>query len=140
MEYPQSADDTTDERIEPPDASAERLHATRTFVESESSKALTSDRAVAPDSLTVRHDVAWVRLSDLISSGSGRIAGRGIDFEAELARRLRRSPDVTRRAVRERSAALPPLDVFGRSRFRLPRRCRRARGRWGRSMETPPYS
>jgi hypothetical protein len=115
MEDPQSADGLHDQLIDPPDVTAERLHAARASVEREPTKSLASDRALASDPLTGRHDVAWVRLSDLISSGSGRIAGRGIDFEAELARRLRRSPDVTRRAVRERSAALPPLDAFGRS-------------------------
>jgi len=66
--------------------------------------------------LTPDHGVAWVRVSELIGSGTGRIAGRGIDFEAELARRLRHPADVTRRAIRNRSSSLPPLDAFGRSR------------------------
>ena len=60
--------------------------------------------------------VTWVRVSDLVNSGTGRIAGRGIDFEAELARRLRHPAEVTRRAIRNRSSSLPPLDAFGRSR------------------------
>jgi hypothetical protein len=115
MENPRSADGLHDHPIDSPDVTAERLHTARASVEREPTKSLPSDRALAPDPLTGRHNVAWVRLSDLISSGSGRIAGRGIDFEAELARRLRRSPDVTRRAIRDRSAALPPLDAFGRS-------------------------
>ena len=65
--------------------------------------------------LTPEHGVTWVRVSDLISSGTGRLAGRGIDFEAELARRLRHPVDATRQAIRGRSA-LRPLDAFGRSR------------------------
>jgi hypothetical protein len=58
-------------------------------------------------------DVTWVRASDLLSSGTGRMAGRGIDFEAELARRMRRTPATTRRAIRDRASKLPPLSEFG---------------------------
>ena len=58
-------------------------------------------------------DVNWVRASDLLSSSTGRIAGRGIDFEAELARRMRQTPATTRRAIRERASKLPPLSEFG---------------------------
>ena len=72
-------------------------------------------------SITPEHKVAWVRVSDLISSGTGRIAGRGIDFEAELARRLRHPAELTRQAIRTRSSSLPPLDAFGRSRSRINR-------------------
>ncbi|KQW05567.1 hypothetical protein ASC66_11295 [Leifsonia sp. Root4] len=55
----------------------------------------------------------WIRASDLLNTGTGRIAGRGLDFEAELARRMRRAPATTRRAIRERTAQLPPLSEFG---------------------------
>jgi hypothetical protein len=58
-------------------------------------------------------DVNWVRASDLLSSSTGRMAGRGIDFEAELARRMRRTPAITRRAIRDRASKLPPLSEFG---------------------------
>jgi hypothetical protein len=58
-------------------------------------------------------DVTWVRASDLLSSSTGRVAGRGIDFEAELARRMRRTPATTRRAIRDRASKLPPLSEFG---------------------------
>jgi hypothetical protein len=71
--------------------------------------------------LAPEHQVAWVRVSDLINSGAGRMAGRGIDLEAELARRLRHPVEVTRRAVANRSSSLPPLDAFGRSRSRISR-------------------
>ena len=60
-----------------------------------------------------QRQVAWVRASDLISSGTGRIAGRGMDFEAELARRLRHPTEVTRRAIQNRRSSLPPLSAFG---------------------------
>jgi len=75
-------------------------------------------QAQAPRGMLSDRGVAWVRISDLISSGAGRVAGRGIDFEAQLARRLRHPADVTRRAIRDRSSSLPPLDAFGRSRPR----------------------
>jgi hypothetical protein len=71
--------------------------------------------------LTQQHRVTWIRVSDLISSGTGSIAGRGIDFEAELARRLRHPAETTRRAIRNRSSSLPSLDAFGRSRSRISR-------------------
>ena len=59
--------------------------------------------------------IIWVRASDLLSSGTGRVAGRGLDFETELARQTRRSAATTRRAIRERADRLPPLSAFGRS-------------------------
>ena len=59
--------------------------------------------------------ITWIRASDLLSSGSGRVAGRGLDFETEAVRRLRRSTASTRRAIRERADQLPPLSAFGRS-------------------------
>jgi hypothetical protein len=63
-----------------------------------------------------RPGIVWVRASDLLSTGTGRIVGRGIDLEADLSRGLRRSPAVARRAIRERAAdRLPPLTEFGRS-------------------------
>lgn len=83
-----------------------------------------AEAAGAADQL--HHRVAWVRISDLINSGTGRLAGRGIDFEAELARRLREPAAVTRRAVRDRSASLPPLSAFG---VRQPLSDRRAMSR-----------
>ncbi|GAA4353316.1 hypothetical protein GCM10023087_22350 [Microbacterium rhizosphaerae] len=62
------------------------------------------------------HRVTWVRVSDLLESGTGLMAGRGIDFEAELARRVRHPVEVSRRAIRDRSSSLPPLSAFGRRR------------------------
>ncbi|MDQ7991086.1 MAG: hypothetical protein REI45_00225 [Propionicimonas sp.] len=65
--------------------------------------------------------VEWVRPSELLVSRSGRVAGRGIDFQAELARRARRVPGQTFRATRtgvrsvsERARKLPPVSAFGR--------------------------
>lgn len=68
-----------------------------------------------------RTGVDWVRPSELLASRSARVAGRGIDFEAELARRARRVPGQTYRGVRarvrvvsERARRLPPVSAFGR--------------------------
>ena len=72
-----------------------------------------------------RPGVEWVRPTDLMASRSARIAGRGINFQAELARRSRRVPGqafrVTHtgartgvRFVSERARKLPPVTAFGR--------------------------
>lgn len=69
--------------------------------------------------------VEWVRPSDLLASQMGRVAGQGIDLQAELARRARRvSAQAYRgtrtvapsgvRGVRERASKLPPVTEFGR--------------------------
>jgi hypothetical protein len=69
--------------------------------------------------------VEWVRPTELLASRSGRIAGRGIDFQSELARRTRRVPVQTARvmgggvrnaghALSERARKLPPASAFGR--------------------------
>jgi hypothetical protein len=62
-----------------------------------------------------RPEIVWVRASDLLRTGTGRIAGRGLDLEADLSRRMRRSPAIARRAIRERVDRLPPLAEFGRA-------------------------
>ncbi|WP_438854862.1 hypothetical protein [Agromyces sp. M3QZ16-3] len=59
--------------------------------------------------------IIWVRASDLLNTGTGRVAGHGLDLETELARRVRRTAGATRRAIRERADRLPPLSAFGRS-------------------------
>ena len=64
--------------------------------------------------------IVWVRASDLLSSETGRIAGRGLHLEAQLTRRVRRTPAATRRAIRERADRLPPLSAFGRRRGHAP--------------------
>lgn len=72
-----------------------------------------------------RAGVEWVRPTDLMASRSARMAGRGIDFQAELARRARRVPGQAYRATRdgarsgarfvsERARKLPPVTAFGR--------------------------
>jgi hypothetical protein len=75
---------------------------------------------ISPADHAARRGIIWVRASDLLSTGTRRIAGRGIDFETELTRRMRRTPATTRRAIRERADRLPPLSEFGQSREHPP--------------------
>lgn len=69
--------------------------------------------------------VDWVRPSDLLARQSATLAGRGIDFDVELARRARKlTSHVTRatgrsisragRVVSERARRLPDVSEFGR--------------------------
>lgn len=51
-------------------------------------------------SSTVGRGIAWVRPTDLIASSTARIAGRGINLQAELAHRARRSPGQAYRMAR----------------------------------------
>jgi len=74
------------------------------------------------DAAKTDRGVAWVRPSELMSQAGGRVAGRGIDFHAELALRARRLPGETVRATRHsarvlsrRARRLPPVSAFGRS-------------------------
>lgn len=56
--------------------------------------------------LRVGRGIAWVRPSDLIAASSARLAGRGIDFQAELAHHVRRASGQTYRATRNRARDL----------------------------------
>jgi len=73
-----------------------------------------------------RSGVEWVRPTDLLAARTGRVAGQGIDFYAELTRRTRQAPGQAYRGVRtvarssarvvsERSRRLPPVTAFARS-------------------------
>jgi hypothetical protein len=83
------------------------------------------DKQGAADGARRPAGVEWVRPSDLITRGGSKVAGRGIDFQAELARRSRcgivqagraTGRGVTRagHAVSERARRLPPASAFGR--------------------------
>ena len=58
-----------------------------------------TNTAVDPAS-RVGRGIAWVRSTDLIASSTARIAGRGINLQAELAHRARRAPGHAYRATR----------------------------------------
>ncbi|MCT1607679.1 hypothetical protein M3B43_10190 [Nesterenkonia massiliensis] len=58
--------------------------------------------------------VEWVRPTDLMARHSAVVAGRGIDFEAALARRVRGPLVAPARRLGSRVAHLPPMSAFGR--------------------------
>lgn len=58
--------------------------------------------------------VDWVRPTDLMARHSAVVAGRGIDFQAELSRRTRTSIATGVKHLGERARQLPPLSAFGR--------------------------
>lgn len=58
--------------------------------------------------------VEWVRPTDLMARHSANVAGRGLDFQAELARRSRTPLRVGMQAARDRARRLPPITAFGR--------------------------
>lgn len=57
----------------------------------------------------------WVRPTDLIARHGATLSGRGIDFEAELARRARAPLANRAHDLADRARRLPPLSAFGRS-------------------------
>ena len=59
--------------------------------------------------------VEWVRPTDLIARHSAHAAGRGLDFQAELARRTRTPLGAGVRRLGGRARRLPPISAFGRS-------------------------
>ena len=67
---------------------------------------------------TSRPAVTWIRAADLLNLGAGRIAGRGIDLQANAVRQVRRAPVTAARAIRARAARLAPLSEFGAVRDR----------------------
>ena len=58
--------------------------------------------------------VEWVRPTDLMARHTAVVAGRGIDFEAALARRVRAPLAPPVRRAGSRVAQLPPVSAFGR--------------------------
>lgn len=65
--------------------------------------------------------VDWARPTDLMARHSAVVAGRGIDFQAELSRRTRtgittgaKAVGAVAKALAERAKQLPPLSAFGR--------------------------
>ena len=58
--------------------------------------------------------VDWVRPTDLMARSGSRVAGAGIDFQADMARRSRHAAATSARAVAVRARRLPPVSAFGR--------------------------
>lgn len=68
-----------------------------------------------PDHERRTRGVEWVRPTDLIARHGATLSGRGIDFEAELARRARAPLANRLHNLTDRARRLPPLSAFGRS-------------------------
>ncbi|WP_404434231.1 hypothetical protein LG299_06545 [Microbacterium lacus] len=73
-------------------------------------------RAARHDRLAEVRGVTWMRISDAVAMGGGKVAGRGLNLEAAFVRSIRRQPAVTRRAISERAHHLAPLASFGSTR------------------------
>ena len=76
-----------------------------------------NDPALDPDLAArqrVGRGVDWVRPTDLMARSGSRVAGAGIDFQADMARRSRHAATASARAVAERVRRLPPVSAFGR--------------------------
>lgn len=78
-------------------------------------------KTMAADGVRRAQGVEWVRPTDLLARQSVTVAGRGIDFEVELARRTRKlTSHATRglgkaaQAISERARRLPDVSEFGR--------------------------
>ena len=52
--------------------------------------------------------------TDLMARSGSRVAGAGIDFQADMARRSRHAAATSARAVAARARRLPPVSAFGR--------------------------
>lgn len=93
-----------------PAESTEKLSAPDTVRTAE----LARHRRSGTRSDVVGRGVQWVRPTDLIARQTGTLAGRGIDFQAELARHTRASTVARIRSLSDRARRMPPLSAFGR--------------------------
>lgn len=68
----------------------------------------------AVDPTTYRgRGVEWVRPTDLMARSGSRMAGAGINFQAELHRRTHKAATTSIRGIAERARRLPPASAFG---------------------------
>lgn len=65
--------------------------------------------------VTRARGVEWVRPTDLMVRHAATLSGRGIDFQAELARRTRAPIATGMGRLGKGARRLPPLSAFGRS-------------------------
>lgn len=71
-------------------------------------------RQIGPELSRGGRGVEWVRPTDLMARHSTVVAGRGIDFVAALAHRVRAPLVAPARRLGSRVAHLPPVSAFGR--------------------------
>lgn len=80
----------------------------------EAEKARKQTNGLGYERTTRARGVDWVRPTDLMARHSAAVAGRGIDFQAQLSRRTRTGIATATRSLSVRARRLPPLSVFGR--------------------------
>ena len=111
--------DQHDARLTSPDPAGERPEASDERPESVAATTPEAVRAAQVARNDKRHalvcarGVEWVRPTDLMARHSAAIAGRGIDFQTELARRARAPLAAGMRRLNERVRKLPPISAFG---------------------------
>jgi len=77
-------------------------------------------RPPLPNSPVRARGVEWIRPTDLLARQTATLAGRGIDFQADLSRRTRQSAVAVARGAGDRARRLPPVSAFGRRRAPQP--------------------
>ena len=109
-----------DQRPTSPDPAGERPEASRDRPEPvaattpEAVRAAQVARNDRRRALVRGRGVEWVRPTDLVARHSANVAGRSLDFQAELARRTRTPLRIGMQAARDRARRLPPITAFGR--------------------------
>ena len=98
-----------------PDESRERSESVEATSTPEAVRAAQVARDDKQHALVRGRGVEWVRPTDLIARHSAHAAGRGLDFQAELARRARTPIGAGVRRLGDRARRLPPISAFGRS-------------------------
>ena len=98
-----------------PDESRERPESVDAASAPEAVRAAQVARDDKQHALVRGRGVEWVRPTDLIARHSAHAAGRGLDFQAELARRTRTPIGAGVRRLGDRARRLPPISAFGRS-------------------------
>lgn len=89
---------------QPPEPPTTQLEAEASELARHRDPSLTT--ATGTPAIAQKH-VTWVRPTEL-ASYAGPVVGRGIDLHAELARRARRAPITTTRAIRHQAPPTPP--------------------------------
>ena len=103
------------ERSEPPKARPEPAEETQTPAAMRAAQIAEDGEQETASSATRVRGVEWVRPTDLMARHGATITGRGIDFQAELARRTREPVAARLHRLGDRAPQLPPLSAFGRS-------------------------
>ena len=98
-----------------PDESRERSESVEATSTPEAVRAAQVARDDKQHAIVRGRGVEWVRPTDLIARHSAHAAGRGLDFQAELARRTRTPIGAGVRRLGDRAQRLPPISAFGRS-------------------------